>query len=427
MIKTDCDVVVVGSGVAGLICALELSEKYNVILITKKCLEDSNSYLAQGGISIRKGKKDRESFIQDTLSAGHFLNNKEAVEILVDESEDALKSLLSYGIDFNTKDSSLAYTREGGHSKFRIVYHEDITGKAVMEGLINKVKSKKNIKIVENCSMKDIIEFNNTSYGIIVNYENDGILIHSNYTVLATGGTGGLYKNSTSFPHIKGDGIGVAIKHGIKVKDISNIQIHPTSLYEDKIGRRFLISESVRGEGAKILNNHGKRFIDELKPRDIVSKAIFEEMKKENSKYEWLNLRTINKDINIRFPNICEYLSAAGIDPKKENVPIVPAHHYTIGGISVDMNSKTSMDRLYAIGEVSNTGVHGSNRLASNSLLECIVFGKRAAKDINSKFSNNKLLIDLDNYTYSNNEDYEEMVKKRIEEDENSKVKLFSN
>lgn len=423
MIKIDCDVVVVGSGVAGLVCALELPEDYNIILITKKNLEDSNSYLAQGGISVRRGEKDRESFINDTLTAGHFKNNKKAVEILVDESEDAIQSLLKYGVEFNMKDDSLAYTREGGHSKFRIVYHNDITGRAVMEGLIKKVKTRRNIRILEECEMKDIVEMDNSSLGVIAKYDNKYTFINSKYTVLATGGTGGLYGNSTSFPHIKGDGIGVAITHGVKLKDISNIQIHPTSLYEEKIGRRFLISESVRGEGAKILNYHGNRFIDELKPRDVVSKAIFEEMKKDNSKHEWLNFRTIDKDINARFPNICKYLMDIGIDPKKENVPVVPAHHYTIGGIDVDMNARTSMNNLYAIGEVANTGVHGTNRLASNSLLECVVFGKRAAKDIKNNYTEEKKSLDLDNLAYSIDGNYEDIVKKRIEEDENSKVK----
>ncbi len=415
------DVVIVGSGVAGLSAALSFPDDMDVLLITKKELEDSNSYLAQGGISIRRGPNDRKNFIEDTLKAGHYKNSLKAVEIMVDESESALEFLIDMGVNFTRKNGEIAYTKEGGHDKFRIAYSEDVTGKAIMDGLIARVKEKKNIKIITNCEMNDLIvdgdhcvgiyakpsevnESNGTiegneiieaSEGINIRKETEvtekaknnegldlGFLILAKDTVLATGGIGGIYSNSTNFPHIRGDGVALAIKHGIKLKDISYVQIHPTSLYENKKGRRFLISESVRGEGAVLLNHRGLRFTDELKPRDIVSKAIYEEMKKDDADHEYLNMRTIDLDIGERFPNICKYLSQIGIDPMVDNVPVVPAQHYTMGGIEVDTFGCTSMKGLYAIGEASCTGVHGQNRLASNSLLESVVFGRRAAKSI---------------------------------------------
>lgn len=442
------DVVIVGSGVAGLSAAISFPDDMDVLLITKKELEDSNSYLAQGGISIRRGPNDRKNFIEDTLKAGHYKNSLNAVEIMVDESESALEFLMDMGVNFTRKDGKIAYTKEGGHDKFRIAYSEDVTGKAIMDGLIARVKEKKNIKIMKNCEMNDLIvdgdhcvgiyakqseviessgaieqskiiessgaiekkEIIVPSEGINIRKETKttektnnnevldlGFLILAKDTVLATGGIGGIYSNSTNFPHIRGDGVALAIKHGIKLKDISYVQIHPTSLYENKKGRRFLISESVRGEGAVLLNHRGLRFTDELKPRDIVSKAIYKEMKKDDSDHEYLNMRTIDLDIWERFPNICKYLSKIGIDPMVDNVPVVPAQHYTMGGIEVDTFGCTSMKGLYAIGEASCTGVHGQNRLASNSLLESVVFGRRAAKSIADEHLLKKIIAKKNN------------------------------
>ena len=421
----SCDVVIIGSGVAGLTCALSLDRKLEIILLTKKKLKDSNSYLAQGGISVCRGKNDREEYIEDTLIAGHYKNNREAVEILVDESEEAIKTLIKNGVKFTGDEKGLFYTREGGHRKFRILYCEDQTGKYIMESLIEKVLERDNIKIIEDCEFLDIIEKENHCLGVLAKKE-EVFSIKSKFTVLATGGIGGIYENTTNFSHIKGDGVAAAIKHNIEIKDISYIQIHPTTFYKKEKERKFLISESVRGEGAILLNQKLERFTDELKPRDKVTSAILEEMKKEKSEYEWLDFSTIKLDIKERFPNIYDHLIKNGINPYKDKVPIVPAQHYTMGGIKVDINSKTSMKNLYAIGEVACTGVHGQNRLASNSLLESVVFGKRASYSIideNNISVYNDITDDIfrnivDKILVFNEEENKNIIEKRIKEDE---------
>ena len=395
----NSDVVIVGSGVTGLICALTLSKKFKIILLTKKKLKDSNSYLAQGGISVCRGKEDREEYIEDTL--------------------------IKNGVKFTGDEKGLFYTREGGHRKFRILYCKDQTGKYIMESLIEKVLERDNIKIIEDCEFLDIIEKENTCLGILAKKE-EIFAIKSKFTVLATGGLGGIYKNTTNFSHIKGDGVAVAIRHNIELKDISYIQIHPTTLYSKENKRKFLISESVRGEGAILLNQKLERFTDELKPRDKVTKAILEEMKKDKSEYEWLDFSTIKLDVKERFPNIYRNLMENNIDPLKDKVPVVPAQHYTMGGIKVDMDSKTSMKNLYAIGEVACTGVHGKNRLASNSLLESVVFGKRAAYSIideNNISIYNEITDDIfeniaDKIILTDEKENKNIIEKRIKEDE---------
>ncbi len=421
----SCDVVIIGSGVAGLTCALSLDRKLKIILLTKKKLKDSNSYLAQGGISVCRGKNDREEYIEDTLIAGHYKNNRKAVEILVDESEEAIKTLIENGVKFTGDEKGLFYTREGGHRKFRILYCEDQTGKYIMESLIEKVLERDNIKIIEDCEFLDIIEKENHCLGVLAKKE-EVFSIKSKFTVLATGGIGGIYENTTNFSHIKGDGVAAAIRHNIEIKDISYIQIHPTTFYKKEKERKFLISESVRGEGAILLNQKLERFTDELKPRDKVTSAILEEMKKEKSEYEWLDFSTIKLDIKERFPNIYDHLIKNGINPYKDKVPIVPAQHYTMGGIKADINSKTSMKNLYAIGEVACTGVHGQNRLASNSLLESVVFGKRASYSIideNNISVYNDITDDIfrnivDKNLVFNEEENKNIIEKRIKEDE---------
>lgn len=417
----NCDILVVGSGVAALSFALSISNR-DVILITKKELKDSNSYLAQGGICVRRGSNDRESFIEDTMRAGHFKNKLEAVKVLVDESEEAIDFLIKGKVPFTKVDGKYAYTREGGHSKNRIMYADDATGRHIMESLIESLKNKDNVRIFTNTSMEDLLISDNRAYGVYAKNSSEKFLIKANYTILATGGIGGIYKNTTNFSHIRGDGVYLASKHNVKLKDMSYIQIHPTSLYEKKFGRRFLISESVRGEGAVLLNHKKERFTDELKPRDIVSAAIFSEMEKENVDYEFLNMCTIKEDIEVRFPNICSYLKDININPKEEDVPIVPSQHYTMGGIEVDLNGRTSTKNLYAIGEAACTGVHGANRLASNSLLESVVYGRRAAKDIltrNEKFYN----IDFSYKDMASFDEIKREIKNRILEDEHEKTK----
>lgn len=411
------DVIIVGSGLAGTMTALELDSNLNILLITKKSLEDCNSYLAQGGICVLKNKDDRESFIEDTLKAGHYKNKKSSVEILVDESISGIKRLKDYGVEFSKVNDIDDYTKEGGHCTNRILHCDDETGKYIMISLFKELKKRKNIKVLENTEVIDLIKKDNRCFGVIT--KNDKYL--SSDTVLATGGLGGIFKHTTNFSHIKGDGIAMAIRNDVKLKDISYIQIHPTTLYEETSNRRFLISESVRGEGAIILNHKNERFTDELKPRDVVTKAIHDEMEKEKVDYEYLSMREIGiEKIEGRFPMICKNLKDRGINPKVDNLKIVPAEHYTMGGIEVDQNSKTSLEGLFAVGEVSNTGVHGQNRLASNSLLESVVYGRRLAQYLNKDFkkydidiSFNEKVIDL--------EKNKELIKEAIREDERSK------
>ncbi|WP_291256479.1 L-aspartate oxidase [Fusobacterium sp.] len=387
--KREYDVIVVGTGVSGCFTALHLSSNLRILLITKEKLEESDSFLAQGGICVLKEKDDFSSFFEDTLKAGHYENNKKSVEVMINSSQDIIRELIDYGVDFNSKDGKLLFTREGAHSKERILYHEDITGEEITSKLLAQVKRRENIEIVEKTSMLDIINNNNSCEGIVVKDSNGEIFnIYSKMVVLATGGIGGIFENSTNFPHLTGDSLGIALKHDIKIKDISYIQIHPTTLYSEKKGRRFLISESVRGEGALLYNQKYERFTDELQPRDVVTKAILEQMKKDGGKFVWLDMRPIMKkgiDIKERFPNIVKRCLEEGYDPEKECIPVVPAQHYFMGGIEVDLKSSTSMKNLYAVGETSCNGVHGANRLASNSLLESLVFSERAALDINER------------------------------------------
>lgn len=379
------DVLIVGSGVAGMICALSLPRQLEVLLITKAHLADSNSYLAQGGISVMCSPTDREAYVEDTLRAGHDENNQAAVEILVDESPAAIRTLQDLGVCFNEADGKPLYTREGGHSCSRILYCDDHTGKNIMEALIARIRATAHVTVLEKCTMTDLIVADGTCYGVCAQYEDAPLQIMAGATVLATGGVGGLFKNTTNFSHIRGDGARLAIQHGIALKDMDHIQIHPTAFYDAEADRKFLISESVRGEGAVLLNKQEERFVNELQPRDIVSQAIFNEMEKDGRPYQWLNMKTVPIDIRRRFPKIVTHLKEKGLDPAKEYVPIVPAQHYTMGGIAVDMQGRTSMSGLYAIGEAACTGVHGANRLASNSLLECVVFGKRAAAELTQK------------------------------------------
>ncbi|WP_291259136.1 L-aspartate oxidase [Fusobacterium sp.] len=387
--KREYDVIVVGTGVSGCFAALHLSSNLRILLLTKKKLEESDSFLAQGGICVLKEKEDFSSFFEDTLRAGHYENNKKSVEMMINSSQDIIRELIDYGVVFNSKDGKLLFTREGAHSKERILYHEDITGEEITSKLLDQVKRRENIEIVEKTSMLDIINNNNSCEGIVVKDSNGEIFnIYSKMVILATGGIGGIFENSTNYPHLTGDSLKIALKHSVKIKDISYIQIHPTTLYSEEKGRRFLISESVRGEGALLYNQKYERFTDELQPRDIVTKAILEQMKKDGGNYVWLDMRPIMKkgiDIKVRFPNIVKKCLEEGYNPEKECIPVVPAQHYFMGGIEVDLKSSTSMKNLYAVGETSCNGVHGANRLASNSLLESLVFSEKAALDINER------------------------------------------
>ena len=388
----QADVVIVGTGVGGCFSALNLSEDLSIIMITKSDLESSDSFLAQGGICVLHDDDDYDSYFEDTMRAGHYENRKESVDIMIRGSQDVIHDLIGYGVDFAKEDGKLLYTREGAQSRPRILFHEDITGKEITSKLLAQIKTRKNIQIMEYTTMTDILISQGACAGIEAETsDHKKIYIHADQTIFASGGIGGRYKHSTNFPHLTGDAIDIAKKHGIRLEHLDYVQIHPTTLYSKKPGRRFLISESVRGEGALLYDKNGNRFVDELLPRDVVTKAIQEQMKKDGTDHVWLSLEKIPKEIILsHFPNIYQHCLEEGYDATKEWIPVVPAQHYFMGGIWVDSDSHTSMPNLYAVGETSCNGVHGKNRLASNSLLESLVFAKRAARKIMSEKQMNK-------------------------------------
>ncbi|HHD2409448.1 TPA: L-aspartate oxidase [Clostridium perfringens] len=408
--KRVADVLIVGSGVAGLYTALNLREDLEIIMASKKSVNLCNSSLAQGGIAVARGKEDFQSFIEDTLKAGKYENNIDSVRVLVEESMDNINKLIDLGANFEKDENGVLFTKEGAHEINRIVYHKDITGKHVEDILLENVKRRKNIKIIEECEMVDIYHRDNRCIGALFNKDEENLSIYAKVVILATGGIGGLFKKSTNERIITGDSIGIAIRNNIEIKDLSYIQIHPTAFFSKKSEeKRFLISESVRGEGGKLLNCNGERFVDELLPRDIVAKKIYEEMKKTNSNNVFLDVSFMEKSfLQNRFPNIYNKCLEEGIDISKEPIPVAPAQHYFMGGIKVDLNGKTSMENLYAFGETSCTGVHGANRLASNSLLEALVFSRRGALEINNYIDNLEIIIeereyeDLDKYRLLN-------------------------
>lgn len=394
------DVLVVGSGVAGLYCALNLREDLDVMVVSKDKIDCTNTSLAQGGISVARDFEDVPFFVEDTLKAGRYKNDVQAVEVLTKESIENVDYLVSLGLDVDKDEyGNWDYTKEGAHCVNRIIHTQDNTGENVEKTLVQNACDRKNIRISEDTFLVDIIERNNKCIGAVLLKDKEQINVFAKFVVLACGGIGGLYKNSTSQRILRGDGLAVALRHDIELKDINYIQIHPTAFYDESDDeRRFLISESVRGEGGKLYNVNGEKFVDELLPRDVVSEAIFKEMKKTNTPYVYLDISFLNSEyLKNRFSTIYNKCLEKGTDITKEPIKVSPAQHYFMGGIKVDLNSKTSMENLYAVGETACTGIHGANRLASNSLLEGLVFSKRAAKKINESvdyFNLSKIDID---------------------------------
>ncbi len=406
------EVLIVGSGCSGLYCALQLPRDKEITLITKADLESNDSYLAQGGICMLKDDEDYDSYFEDTMKAGHYENDRESVDIMIRSSQDVVQDLLEYGVRFHRDENGeLDFTREGAHSDKRILFHEDITGKEITSKLLAQVKKLPNVKLMEYTTMEDLITKDNTCYGAVVR-KKDGMLetIQADCTVLATGGIGGIYRHSTNFRHLTGDALAIAIRHGIELQNINYVQIHPTTFYsKDDKTRSFLISESVRGEGAKLYGKNMERFANELLPRDLLSQKIHEQMEKDGTEHVWEDLRPIPHDVlENHFPNIVEHCREAGYDVFKECIPVVPAQHYFMGGIKVDHESRTTMNQLYAVGETACNGVHGKNRLASNSLLESLVFSKRAAQDLVEHYSefkgNDEVVANTDLKKYEDRE-----------------------
>lgn len=381
----DCDVIIVGTGAAGLYCALNLPPQLRVQLLTKKKADESDSYLAQGGICVLRGEEDYTDFFEDTLKAGHYENDRLAVDQMIRSSGHVVTDLLARGVRFEREgDGSLAFTREGAHTRPRILYHKDITGQEITCSLLRDVWALPNVTIREHVTMLDLLTDGKRCGGLIVSTPQGELeVLRAPIVVLCCGGLGGLYTHTTNFSHITGDALAIAMKHDVEVEHLDYIQIHPTTLYTQQPGRSFLISESVRGEGALLYNKNMERFTDELLPRDKLTQVIFQQMEKDGTSYVWEDMRPLGEDIILsHFPNIYQHCLSKGINVLEEPIPVVPAQHYFMGGIKVNLSSQTSMKGLYACGETSCNGVHGRNRLASNSLLESLVFARRAAEDI---------------------------------------------
>ena len=427
--KKKADILIVGCGAAGLYCALHLPKDKEIVILSKDDVENSDSYLAQGGICVLKSEEDYEGYFEDTMKAGHYENRKESVDIMIRSSRKVIDDLILYGVDFENDHGSLIFTREGGHSTPRILFHEDATGKEITSRLLRAVEGLENVTVCPHTTMIDLLTENNTCLGAVV-AEKDGTVVpvRADYTVLACGGLGGLYEHTTNFKHITGDALAIALKHGIELENIDYIQIHPTTLYSPKPGRRFLISESVRGEGAVLLNKDGERFVDELLPRDVLTEKVYEQMKKDDMPYVRLSLAPIpEEEIRGHFPNIYQRCLEEGYDVTREPIPVVPAQHYFMGGIWVDLDSRTSMRQLYAVGETSCNGVHGANRLASNSLLESLVFAGRAARNIADHYAHVscKMHVDLEQYSdlEQRKAEYKRTVLEEIRRARNSREK----
>ena len=335
-----------------------------------------------------KSPEDFDSYFEDTMRAGRYENSPESVKIMIENSQEMIRELIAYGVEFDRqKDGSLEFTREGAHSTYRILHHEDVTGKEITSKLIAQVKERRNITVREYVTMVDLITEENRCFGVVaIDQEKEIYALYADNVVLATGGIGGLFQESTNFPHITGDSFAIALKKGIELENLQYIQIHPTTLYSKRPGRRFLISESVRGEGAVLLDKNGNRFVDELLPRDVVTEAIKRQMERDGEDHVYLSLEHLSpEEIERHFPHIEKRCLEEGYDIKKMPIPVVPAQHYLMGGIKSDTYGRTSMEHLFAVGETACNGVHGANRLASNSLLESLVFAKRAAAVITNQ------------------------------------------
>lgn len=394
--KKQYDVVIIGAGVAGLYAALQYSEDISVLVVSKREFQLSNSSLAQGGVAAVLDK-DHDNFklhIADTLIAGKFKNNLSVVEKLVEEGPDDVLKLKEIGVEFDKEASGeLSKTLEAGHSRHRIVHHKDSTGKAIVDKLIEAVSKKPNVDMMKNTLVYEIDKVENGFYlGLLQN--NEIVQVGTQFVLLATGGIGRVYKYTTNSAIATGDGIALAHMLGAEIKHLSRIQFHPTAFAADSERERFLISEAVRGEGAIYVNCKGERFAfdydprGELAPRDVVSNAVIRESIKTNSEKFYLDITHKDPEfIKQRFPMIYNKCLEEGVDMTKDKIPVFPCQHYLMGGINVDINAHTNVEGLYAAGECSHTGVHGANRLASNSLLEALVYSRTAAENMMYKIN----------------------------------------
>jgi L-aspartate oxidase len=385
---TDC--LVIGAGIAGLRAAIEAAEQCNVIVVCKGALEDSNTAKAQGGIASVLDKADTfESHIADTLKTGCGICNEDIVDLVVRRGPELVEQLLRWGTEFDLVNGHIASTLEGGHSYPRVAHaHGDETGRMIAEALIKKVSQNSKIRVLENFYTIDLITNDENTCVGIVGYDNrrGPQIIWAANTILATGGVGQLYRETTNPPVATGDGIAMAYRAGAVLRDLEFVQFHPTTLYIAG-ATRALITETLRGEGAVLLDSKGQRFMKEyheaaeLAPRDIVSRAILAQMRKTESTHVYLDVRHFDKEFFAkRFPQINELLVSFDIDITRDLIPVRPSAHYMIGGVKTDSSAKTNIENLYACGEIASTGLHGANRLGSNSLLEGLVFGQIAGQ-----------------------------------------------
>jgi L-aspartate oxidase len=388
----DCDFLVIGAGVAGLRAAIELAKSGSVLVIAKDSLSESSSEYAQGGIAVALSDDDEVALHeQDTLYAGDGLCNREAVNTLVEEGPAAIQELIDWGAEFDREGLKLSFTREGAHSRNRILHaHGDSTGHEIARTLYRKAASLANIRFESYSAIIDLLIANDRAGGAVSFDEKTGALqnVRSRAVLLATGGLGRVFKETTNPDVATGDGVAMAWRAGAEISNIEFVQFHPTALHVEG-APRFLLSEALRGEGAVLRNKDGEAFMKryhplmDLAPRDVVSRSIVSEMRRTNSAQVWLDLTSRDADfIRHRFPRIYETCLAYGVDIAREPAPVHPAAHYAMGGVWSDLEGRSTLPGLYAAGEAASTGVHGANRLASNSLLEAVVFGLRAGRAI---------------------------------------------
>lgn len=398
--RMQYDVLIVGAGIAGLYTALHIDERYSCCILAKEEIDTSNSWLAQGGIAAAISVDDKPVYhYEDTLVAGAGLCDKEAVKVLVSEGPAEVKKLVEMKVPFDLNgDGELDITREGGHHRRRIVHAGgDATGRETVKALAQLVSLRSNVTFMPHSFFADIItdETGEVTGGAVIDDQDTLRIIETPNIVIATGGVGQVYKVSTNPSVATGDGLAASARAGAKLNGMEFIQFHPTGLWsQGEENRAFLISESVRGEGGMLKNSDGVRFmlgrhdLAELAPRDIVAREITREMKKSGVDHVFVDISSKNKDyLKNRFPTIYDECKSRGINISKEPIPVCPVQHYLIGGIKTDLLARTTVKGLYACGEAASTGVHGANRLASNSMLECLVFGKRAADDINARLA----------------------------------------
>ena len=415
--KLKTDILVIGSGIAGLSFALKASSYANVIIITKKEKAESNTNYAQGGVaSVMSNNDDFELHIQDTLTCGAGLSHRNAVEEIVTEGPKLIKELIKLGVEFSKHNGNLDLGKEGGHSRSRIVHSKDLTGKEIEHALLHNISKKRNITLFEHHSAVELITehhfkrektFNGkkvSCYGAYVYDEqkNEIFIVNASITVICSGGIGQVYLHTTNPEIATGDGIAMAFRCGCKIANMEFVQFHPTSLYEpdpENKNQAFLISEALRGAGGILKNKAGEPFMEKynqagsLAPRDIVARAIDSEMKKYGDEYVYLDMTSLSdKILRNRFPNIYRKCQQIGINMAKDYIPVVPAAHYICGGIVTDLNGRATVNNLYALGEAAMTGVHGANRLASNSLLEALVFADTASIDCRELFAKRNVL-----------------------------------